>query len=111
MLDRHDVEPGVPGPPGQVTFRFTEGKIQIIEAKREKPEDAAITVDLKKKPATIDIKPEKGPKEMLVKGIIEVNGDTMKLCFARAGERPTEFKGDAANGVMMITLKRAKPEK
>jgi hypothetical protein len=36
----------------------------------------------------------------------------MKLCFTKeGGERPKEFKGDAANGVMMINLKRVKAEK
>ena len=100
------------GPPGVVTMRFTDGKISIIEAKREKPEEALYTADLKKKPATIDIRPEKGKQDLIILGIVEINGDTMKLCFTReGGERPKEFKGDAANGVMMITLKRAKPEK
>jgi uncharacterized protein (TIGR03067 family) len=100
------------GPPGSITMRFTEGKILIMEAKREKPEEALYTVDLKKKPATIDIQPEVGKKDLTVLGIIDVSGDSMKLCFARDGkDRPKEFKGDAANGVMLFTLKRVKPEK
>lgn len=98
-------------PPGQITMRFTEGKILIMEGKREKPEEANYTADLKKTPATIDIKPDKGAKDPVL-GILEITGDTMKLCFARDGkERPTEFKGDAANGVMLIHLKRTKVEK
>jgi len=100
------------GPPGAITFRFTDSKISVMEGKREKPEDALYTVDLKAKPATIDIRPERGQKDGVVTGIIEINGDTMKLCFAReSGKRPTEFKGDAANGVMLIKLKRVKSEK
>lgn len=96
---------------GQITMRFTEGKILILEAKREKPEEANYTADLKKNPATIDIKPDRGAKEPVL-GILEITGDTMKLCFARDGkERPKEFKGDAANGVMLINLKRVKAEK
>lgn len=99
-------------PRGSITMRFTDGKIQILEGKREKPEDASYTADLKKKPATIDIRPDRGPKEQTIQGIIEVTGDTMKLCFARDGrERPTEFKGDPSNGVMLINLKRVKAEK
>lgn len=94
---------------GPITFRFTENKISIMEGKREKPEEAGYTVDLKQKPATIDIRPEKGKKDMVVLGIIEVNGDTMKICFARDGDRPKEFK--SAEGVMLITLKRTKAEK
>jgi uncharacterized protein (TIGR03067 family) len=98
------------GPPGLITMRFTEGKISVIEGKREKPEEALYTADLKKK--TIDIRPQRGNKDVVVLGLIEVNGDTMKLCFTKeGGERPKEFKGDAANGVMMINLKRVKAEK
>jgi len=99
--------------PGSITMRFTTDKISISEGGKDgHKEDAGYTVDLKQKPATIDIRPEKGNKGMVVQGIIEINGDTMKLCFGRDGkERPKEFKGDAANGIMMITLKRAKSEK
>jgi uncharacterized protein (TIGR03067 family) len=101
------------GPPGSVTMRFTESKISIVEGgKAEHKEEAGYTVDLKKKPATIDIRPEKGQKEMVIQGIIEITGDTMKICFGRDGkERPKEFKGDAANGIMLINLKRVKAEK
>jgi uncharacterized protein (TIGR03067 family) len=100
------------GPPGAITFRITDSKISIIEAKRDKPEEASYTVDLKKNPATIDIRPGRGQKDQVVLGIIEIKGDTMKLCFTKeGGERPKEFKGDAANGVMLINLKRIKSEK
>jgi uncharacterized protein (TIGR03067 family) len=104
-------------PPGQVTFTFTADRILISDAKGRKPDEAGYTVDLKKKPATLDIQPRQAggppapPKELVVKGILEVDGDTMKLCFTRDGERPTEFKGDAEKGVMLVILKRAKPEK
>jgi uncharacterized protein (TIGR03067 family) len=99
-------------PPGSVTFRFTADKIMILEAKRERSEDAGYTVDLKKTPAEIDINPERGVKGMTVLGIIEVKGDTMKLCFTKeGGERPKEFKGDVATQTMLMILKRAKPEK
>ena len=79
---------------------------------KDRAEDVSYSVDLTKKPATIDMRPEKGPKELLILGIVEVNGDTMKFCFAKDGlGRPTEFKADAEKGVMMITLKRVKAEK
>ena len=98
--------------PGEVTFKFTDGKISIMEAKRnQKAEEADYTVDFTKKPAEIDLKPSRGGKEMTIKGIIEVKGDAMKLCFGREGDRPTEFKGDAAKMIMLATFKRVKAEK
>ena len=106
------VEPAKKGPGDlNATFRFSKGKLSILEAKRGKPEDADISVDLKKKPATIDIKPANAPPDLVVKGIIEIKGDKMKLCFTRVGERPSEFKADAKNGRVLINLKRMKPEK
>jgi uncharacterized protein (TIGR03067 family) len=105
-------------PPGSITMTITADRILIKEAKRDKPEEAGYIADLKKKPATIDIRPGRPggagapPKEMVVQGILEINGDTLKLCFTRDGaERPTEFKGDAEKGVMLIFLKRVKAEK
>lgn len=104
-------------PPGTITFHFTETKISITEPDRKgKQEEVDYSVDLTKKPATLDIKPGRaggqgGGPDKVVQGIVEIKGDTMRMCFARDGDRPTEFKGDRDKGVMLITLKRVKPEK
>ena len=112
VVESYEGRDGPPKDRGPITMTFTEGKIAVKEGKRERPEDALYTADLKKKPATIDIRPEKGPKGETLLGIIEVTGDTMKLCFARpGGERPKDFKADANTEVMLIILKRVKPEK
>jgi len=104
---------GEKGPDGSVIFVFTESKVSVKEGKRDKAEEASYTVDLKKKPATIDIRPGRpGGKDEIVLGIIEVTGDVMKLCFTKeGGERPTEFKGNKDKRTAMLTLKRVKPEK
>ncbi len=101
---------GEKGPDGSVLFLFTDTKVTTKEGKRDKAEEAGYTVDLKKKPATIDIRPGRpGGKEEIVLGIIEVKGDVMKLCFTKeGGERPTEFKGNKDKRTAMITLKRVK---
>ena len=51
---------GEKGPPGSITMQFTADKVNIREGKREKAEEAGYTVDLKAKPATIDIRPGRG---------------------------------------------------
>jgi len=104
-------------PPGTITFHFADGKISITEPQRKgSAEEVDYTADLTKKPATIDIKPRVGGPgggpDKLVQGIIEIKGDTIRLCFGKdAAERPKEFKPDMEKGVMVITLKRVKPEK
>jgi uncharacterized protein (TIGR03067 family) len=106
------------GPPGTITFTITADRILINSGGRDKPDDAAYSADLTKKPATIDIRPNRAggpggppPPDLVVKGILSIDGDTLKLCFTRDGERPTEFKADADKRTVLITLKRAKPEK
>lgn len=102
-------------PPGSITLRITENRISIFEPKRQKPEEADYTVDLTKKPAHIDIRPVQGgpaKQDLVVYGVFAIDGDTLKLCFAKeAADRPTELKGDVEKGVMLITLKRVKDDK
>ncbi len=57
---------------------------------------------------------DEGPYLVPVHGIyrIELNGDTLRLCFARAGakERPREFGSKAGTPYfLLMTLKREKP--
>jgi len=114
-------EPQEGGPKEKsITFTFTADRVLIHDGMGKKPEEAGYTADLKKKPATIDIRPNRagGPApgagavaQPVVLGIIEIDGDTMRLCFVKKGERPTEFKGDAENGILLITFKRVKSDK
>jgi uncharacterized protein (TIGR03067 family) len=99
-------------PPGTVIWRFTESKVFVRGPKGVKPEEAQITVDLKKSPATIDFRLDQGLIPRTLLGIIEVDGDNMKLCWALdAGDRPTEFKPNKDKKVVLGTFNRVKPEK
>ena len=69
---------------------------------------ATYTVDATKKPKTIDYKMTEGTtKGMTHLGIYELDGDTVKFCFAAPGmERPTEFK--SKDGITLSVWKREK---
>jgi uncharacterized protein (TIGR03067 family) len=69
-------------------------------------------LDPTKKPKTIDAAPKGGlfgDKEL--KGIYEIKGDSLKMCFAESGkDRPTEFKSEADSGHILLVLKRKKAD-
>jgi uncharacterized protein (TIGR03067 family) len=69
------------------------------------------TFSLDPKKKTIDIMPSEGNnKGKTFKGIYELKGNDLKLCFTRPdNERPKEFKSEAGSGCVLAVLKRAKP--
>jgi uncharacterized protein (TIGR03067 family) len=50
------------------------------------------------------------PDGMTIKGIYELDGDSLKSCVAAAGkDRPKEFTGKAGSGQTLRMFKRVKP--
>jgi uncharacterized protein (TIGR03067 family) len=71
---------------------------------------AKFTIDPAKKPKTIDYTMTGGPTEGKTQlGIYELDGDTVKFCFAAPGkDRPTDFTTKAGSGRTLSVWKRAK---
>jgi uncharacterized protein (TIGR03067 family) len=71
---------------------------------------AKVTIDPTKKPKAIDYKMTEGPtKGKTHLGIYELDGDTVKFCFAAPGkERPTEFSANEGSGRTLSVWKRVK---
>src|SRR6202008_2499266 len=65
-------------------------------------------IDPSKSPKTIDVTMTEGPsKGVVMLGIYEFDGDTLKVCFDPQGKkRPTEFKSEAGSQNFLNVHKR-----
>lgn len=72
-----------------------------------------VTLDPARTPKAINTWDLDGPyQDQTVPGIYELEGDRLKLCFARPGEaRPTEFTTKAGTGFVFVVYERQKPRK
>lgn len=70
-----------------------------------------VTLDPSRNPKAVNTWDQDGPYEdRTVPGIYEVDGDTLKLCFARPGdERPKAFTTKDGTGFLFCIYKRKKP--
>jgi uncharacterized protein (TIGR03067 family) len=92
------------------TFTF-KGKEYVQKAGDQVIEAGTQDLNPKKKPKEMDIKVTEGEtKDQLQLAIYEIEGDNLKVCAARHGdkERPKEFVTKAGSGHMLFTMKRKK---
>jgi len=63
-------------------------------------------LDPSKKLKTIDLTTEFDGQKMTLKGIYQLDGDDLKICFGQ--QRPKEFPGKVDSGTVLYVLKRDK---
>ena len=85
-----------------------DGTLITKEAKRAKAEQGSYSIGAKKSPAQIDIIPSIKGKVQNVVGIYRFEKDTLIICIALRGDRPTKFESPAGSMINLLTLKRAK---
>ena len=102
-----------PPPPGTKLTFTADGKMVMADGDRpEQKMEGTYTSDPKKTPGELDLIPGNAPagRDERLAGIFKIEGDTLTICFAMDGKRPTEFTSPGGSAVMLITLKRAKKE-
>jgi uncharacterized protein (TIGR03067 family) len=80
-----------------------DGKMTAKQGERE--QEFTYKLDPAKKPKEIEVTNDRG---QTVFGIYKLDGDTLTVCVARRGERPTEFASKEDTAVILEVLKREK---
>jgi len=70
----------------------------------------SLKLDETQKPRTMDATKTEGDEVgKMIKAIYEINGDTMRVCYAMTGDaRPTEFATKPDSALLLITYRREK---
>lgn len=106
-------QPSIAGAMDISRLVFGDGTITMTTVKGEMNETAKFKLNVKEKPKQLDIiavrkQPDGAEKEQAAPGIYELNGDTLKICFAKDGARPSAFASKAGDPAVLMELKREK---
>jgi len=84
-----------------------QGKYKLLLGNTD---SGTLTIDPDKKPRSMTITGTEGPnKGKTFPAIYEIDGDSLKICYALNGkEAPKEFKSTAENKTLLVTYKRDK---
>jgi uncharacterized protein (TIGR03067 family) len=94
----------VPGLKGAELALLSDGK-KIFTQPGGTVEKGTYVVDATKTPQQIDSTTE--GKDGTQRGIVALDGDTLRMCLATQRSRPTEFATKESDGLLLIVLKRA----
>ena len=84
---------------------------KYITRVREREIETTFTLDPSKKPKAIDMVFADGDKkDKVLKGIYEIDGDTLRICrgLSPEGDRPAQFGTWPDTGIFVVTWKRQK---
>jgi uncharacterized protein (TIGR03067 family) len=95
-------------PIGTGSAAFDGGMMTVTEGDSKKT--WKFKLDTGKTPHEIDILPQDGPdKGKTVRGIYELKGDALRLCFGRPdADRPTAFASKAGERAVLVEFERKK---
>jgi uncharacterized protein (TIGR03067 family) len=89
---------------GSMTVTITGNKFKSVED--GETTEGSLAIDAGKKPAAVDMVPSRGKEEKLL-GIYQLEGDILKVCYARPGaDRPTEFATKEKSRQVLLTFKK-----
>jgi uncharacterized protein (TIGR03067 family) len=89
------------------TATITKSKIVFRYGKMEK--EGNFKIDPTKSPKEINVLADTPMGKITLKGIYQLKGDSLKMCFGGPGEkRPTKLTTKAGTGQTFIVLKRVK---
>ena len=102
------VDNGKPdNPPPGATWTFTADRKSVLKFGGLVGLDTTYEADPTRAPATVDV--AAGPQGKALKGIYQVEKDTLTLCLVEGDrDRPTAFASPAGSKVVLITLTRVK---
>ena len=115
LVGRWVAESGIKGGrpdknPTNATLEFSaDGKVVLSENGRDLT--GTYTTDLKKDPTELDLTLMAGGMSITMPGIFKIEKDTLTICVVPTGDRPKKFESPEGSLNMLLTLKRAKPEK
>jgi uncharacterized protein (TIGR03067 family) len=100
----------VPRDDAQSLFRTVKGNGYTVFRFNKAIGKGTFTLDATKRPRAIDARPAAGKGEAPpILGIYELDGDTLKLCFAMPGkERPAAFTSRPGSGHVLTVWRREK---